>query len=102
MGHAAARAPGQGTADLDYATTGSLETGKAADIAIVDLNSMHQTPYFNIYSALVYSTKAADVRTVIIGGRVVMQDRRLLTLNENGIKRDANAYRQKIIKSLGQ
>ncbi len=84
------------------AATGSLETGKAADIALVDLNGMHQTPHFNIYSALVYSTKAADVRTVIIGGRVVMQDRRLLTLNENGIKRDANAYRQKIIKSLGQ
>ena len=79
---------------------GSIEVGKRADIAIVDLDSLNQTPYFNIYSALVYSTKAADVRTVIINGRVVMLDRRLLTLNENVIKKDANAYRDKIIKSL--
>ena len=80
--------------------TGSLEVGKRADIAIIDFDSLNQTPYFNIYSALVYSTKATDVRTVIINGRVVMLDRRLLTLNENVIKKDANAYRAKIIKSL--
>lgn len=80
--------------------TGSIETGKRADIAIVDLDSLNQTPYYNIYSALVYSTKAADVRTVIINGRIVMLDRRLLTLNESAIKKDANAYRRKIINSL--
>jgi len=79
---------------------GSIEAGKRADIAIVDMDSLNQTPYFNVYSALVYSTKAADVRTVIINGRVVMLDRRLLTLNENVIKKDANAFRDKIIKSL--
>ncbi len=82
--------------------TGSLEAGKRADIAIVDMDDLNQTPYFNIYSSLVYSTKANDVRTVIINGRIVMLDRRLLTLNENAIKRDANAYRDKIIKSLGK
>ncbi|MBP7415662.1 MAG: amidohydrolase family protein, partial [Pyrinomonadaceae bacterium] len=82
--------------------TGSIETGKRADIAIVDLDSLNQVPYFNIYSSLVYSTKATDVRTVIINGRVVMLDRRLLTLNESGIKKDANAYRKKIIESLRQ
>ena len=81
--------------------TGSLEAGKRADIAIVDMDSLNQTPYYNVYSALVYSTKATDVRTVIINGRVVMLDRRLLTLNERAIKIDANAYREKIIKSLG-
>jgi len=82
--------------------TGSLEVGKRADIAIVDLDSLNQVPYYNIYSALVYSTKAADVRTVIINGRVVMLNRRLLTLNESVIKKDANAYRNKIILSLKQ
>lgn len=81
---------------------GSIETGKRADIDIVDLDSLNQTPFFNIYSALVYSTKAADVRTVIINGRIVMLDRRLLTLDENVIKKDANAYRQKIITSLSK
>jgi 5-methylthioadenosine/S-adenosylhomocysteine deaminase len=85
--------------DLDK-ITGSVEAGKRADIAIVDMDSLHQTPYFNIYSALVYSTKASDVRTVIINGRIVMLDRRLLTLNEFDIKKDANLYRDKIIKSL--
>ena len=82
--------------------TGSIETGKRADIAIVDLDSLNQVPYFNIYSSLVYSTKATDVRTVIINGRVVMLDRRLLTLNESVIKKDANAYRERIIQSLKQ
>jgi hypothetical protein len=40
------------------------------------------------------------VRTVIIDGKVIMRDRRLLTLDENVIKKNANLYRQKIIKSL--
>ena len=79
---------------------GSLETGKRADIVIVDFDELHQTPFYNIYSHLVYATKADDVSTVIIDGRVVMRDRRLLTLDENVIKKDANAYRQKIITSL--
>jgi 5-methylthioadenosine/S-adenosylhomocysteine deaminase len=79
---------------------GSIEEGKLADIAIVGLDEMHQTPLYNIYSHLVYATKASDVRTVIIHGRIVMRDRRLLTLYESAIKRDANTYRQKIINSL--
>lgn len=79
---------------------GSLEVGKQADIVIVDMDGIHQTPWFNIYSSLVYSTKSTDVRTVIINGRIVMQDRRLLTLNENAIKIDARRYRDKILKSL--
>lgn len=79
---------------------GSIETGKRADIAIVDIGSLHQTPMYNIYSHLVYTTKAADVATVVINGRVVMRERRLLTLNENVIKKDANAFRSKIIESL--
>jgi 5-methylthioadenosine/S-adenosylhomocysteine deaminase len=80
--------------------TGSIEQGKRADIVIVDFDGLHQTPFYNVYSHLVYATKASDVRTVIINGKTVMLDRRLLTLNENVIKKDANLYRQKIIKSL--
>jgi 5-methylthioadenosine/S-adenosylhomocysteine deaminase len=79
---------------------GSIEAGKAADVVIIDFDDLNQTPYFNVYSHLVYATKANDVRTVIINGRIVMLDRRLLTLNESVIKRDANAYRLKIIESL--
>jgi 5-methylthioadenosine/S-adenosylhomocysteine deaminase len=79
---------------------GSLEAGKRADIVIVDWDDLNQTPFYNYYSGLVYSTKANDVRTVVINGRIVMLDRRLLTLNENAIKIDANIYRKKIIESL--
>ena len=55
---------------------------------------------YNIYSNLVYATKSTDVETVIINGKVVMLKRNLLTLQENDIKKDANIFRQKIIKSL--
>ncbi|MCY7377238.1 MAG: amidohydrolase [Pyrinomonadaceae bacterium] len=81
---------------------GSLETGKRADIVILDFDSLNQTPFYNVYSHLVYATKASDVRTVIINGKIVMRDKRLLTLDENAIKKDANAYRQKIINSLSK
>ncbi len=79
---------------------GSLEAGKLADIVVVDFDSLNQTPFFNVYSHLVYATKANNVRDVIINGKVIMRDRALLTLNESVIKKDANAYRTKIINSL--
>ncbi len=79
---------------------GSIETGKLADIVIVDMDGLHQTPLYNIYSHLVYATKASDVSTVVINGRIVMRNRNLLTLNENLIKRQANLLRAKIVKSL--
>jgi 5-methylthioadenosine/S-adenosylhomocysteine deaminase len=79
---------------------GSLETGKRADLVIVDLNDLSQTPLYNIYSNLIYATKAADVRSVIIEGRVVMRDRRLLTLDENDIKARARVFREQIVRSL--
>ena len=79
---------------------GSIEAGKRADIAIVDFDSLNQTPFYDIYSSLVYATKANDVSTVIVDGKVLMRDKRLLTLDENAIKKDANLYRQKIINSL--
>ncbi|HJX93671.1 MAG TPA: amidohydrolase [Pyrinomonadaceae bacterium] len=79
---------------------GSLETGKRADILIIERDSLNQIPLYNIYSDLVYATKGSDVESVIINGRIVMQDRRLLTLNEVAIKRDARVFREKIAKSL--
>jgi 5-methylthioadenosine/S-adenosylhomocysteine deaminase len=79
---------------------GSIETGKRADIVIVDFTDLNQTPFYNVYSHLVYATKAHNVRTVIINGRIVMYDRVLLTLNENAIKIESNAFRRKIINSL--
>ena len=79
---------------------GSLEAGKRADLVIVDLDALHQTPRYNIYSHLVYATKSSDVRTVIIEGRTVMLDRRLLTLDEASIKQRARTFRERITRSL--
>ncbi len=80
---------------------GSIEKGKRADLVIVDLDDLNQTPWYNIYSDLVYASKADDVRTVIIEGRVIMRDRRLLTLNEETIKADARRYRERVVQSVG-
>ncbi|HEV8368933.1 MAG TPA: amidohydrolase [Pyrinomonadaceae bacterium] len=79
---------------------GSLEPGKRADLLIIERDVLNQIPLYNIYSDLVYATKASDVESVIINGRIVMQNRKLLTLNEIAIKRDARVFREKIINSL--
>lgn len=60
---------------------GSIEVGKQADVIIVDCSKPHLTPMFNPYSHLVYSASGADVKTSIIDGRIVMRDRRLLTVD---------------------
>lgn len=79
---------------------GSIERGKRADLVVVDFDRLHQIPFYNVYSQLVYSTKSSDVRDVIIDGKVVLRNKRLLTLDEKSIKKDANFYRRKIINSL--
>jgi len=79
---------------------GSIETGKRADIVMVERDSLNQIPLYNIYSDLVYATKASDVRSVIINGRILMRDRKLLTLNEAAIKESARVFRDRISQSL--
>jgi 5-methylthioadenosine/S-adenosylhomocysteine deaminase len=79
---------------------GSLETGKRADLIVVGMDSVHQTPLYNIYSQLVYATKASDVEMVIINGRIVMDNRRVLTIDERSVRAKANGYRDRIRNSL--
>ena len=79
---------------------GSLEVGKRGDIVIVEGDALNQIPSYNLYSDLVYATKASDVETVIINGRIVMRDRHLLTLDEAAIKASARDFRARILKSL--
>ncbi len=79
---------------------GSIETGKRADLVLVAQDALNQLPLYNIYSHLVYATKTSDVQTVIINGRVVMRDRRLLTLDEAAIKEGARMFRARVIQSL--
>ncbi len=69
---------------------GSLEAGKRADIAIINLTDVHTTPRSpDPVSTIVYAGLASDVKTVIIDGQLVMQDRKLLTMNEGEVIADA-------------
>ncbi len=79
---------------------GSLETGKKADLILVDIGAPHATPMYDVYSELVYALKATDVRTVLIAGRIVMKDRQMLTLDEKEIHAKAEEYKKKVTSSL--
>jgi len=64
---------------------GSITPGKQADIILVSTNKPHLTPMYNPFSHLVYAASGADVATSIIDGRVVMKDRRLMTIDLNQV-----------------
>jgi 5-methylthioadenosine/S-adenosylhomocysteine deaminase len=68
---------------------GRLEAGKRADLTILDLGRLHLTPRPDVVSTLVYAAEARDVRTVLIGGRVVMSDGQLTTLDEREVLAEA-------------
>lgn len=80
---------------------GSLEKGKKADLVVISLDEPNAVPMYDIYSQLAYSLKGSDVQTVVIGGRVVMRDRKLLTVNEEAAIAKAREYKTKIAASLG-
>ncbi len=79
---------------------GSLESGKKADLIVVDTSAPHATPMYNVYSELVFALKATDVRTVVINGRIVMDERRMLTLDEAEILQKAREYQKQVVASL--
>ncbi len=75
---------------------GSIEKGKRADVIIIDMQKPHLTPLYNPYSQIVYAVDGADVETVIIEGRIVMRDHKILTVDEDKIIQDAQALAMKI------
>jgi cytosine/adenosine deaminase-related metal-dependent hydrolase len=79
---------------------GSLEAGKKADLIIINTSAPHAVPMYNAYSEIVYALKASDVRTVVIAGKIVMEDRRMLTLDEKEIVAKAEEYKKKIEDSM--
>ena len=79
------------------AEVGSLEAGKKADLAVVRLSRLHATPARDVVSALVYSSEADDVDTVVIDGRLVMRERKLLTIDEAETIATANSEARKLI-----
>ncbi len=75
---------------------GSLEPGKRADLIVVSMSAARQTPLYDPLSHLVYVTRGDDVRTTIVNGRIVMRDRKVLTLNADQVLADARALAPRV------
>lgn len=80
---------------------GSLEPGKKADVAIINLRQPHLTPNWMIVHRLIHEAVGHDVETVIVDGRVVMEDRRVLTVDEEAILESANQEATALVERAG-
>jgi cytosine/adenosine deaminase-related metal-dependent hydrolase len=81
---------------------GSIEIGKFADLTILDLRRPHAVGPDDVYTQLVYSARATDVRTVLVGGRVLVQDGRLTGFSEADVVADAQVQRARLLERVGQ
>lgn len=79
---------------------GSLEVGKRADLAVVGLGEARLHPLYDPVSHLVYAAKGSDVRHVVVEGKVVVRDRKVLTLDEPAVLAEATRLRQQVLDSL--
>ena len=80
--------------------TGSLEVGKRADLIQISLDGPHVTPLYDVVSHLVYAVRANDVQTTIVDGKVLMRDRKVLSMNERKVLTDARNLGAKIDAQL--
>jgi 5-methylthioadenosine/S-adenosylhomocysteine deaminase len=81
---------------------GSLEAGKRADLIVVSMSSARQTPMYDAVSHLVYATRGDDVRTTIVNGRVLMRDRKVLTLDEAAVLTEARRAADDVRAAVGK
>jgi cytosine/adenosine deaminase-related metal-dependent hydrolase len=81
---------------------GSLEPGKLADVIIIDKDATHLIPLYDPYSALVYAASPRDVRTTIIHGRVVMEDRRITTVDVAEVRAQMRAIAARINTAIAK
>jgi len=79
---------------------GSLETGKKADFVVLNLNLPNAVPMFDVYSQIVYALKASEVETVVVGGKTVMKDGKVLTVDEAKAIAKAGEYGKQVASSL--
>jgi len=80
---------------------GSIEKGKKADIILVDMNAPHMVPPTNPVSNLVYAAHGYDVDTVIIDGKVIVRNKKVLTMDEEDIKKRARERAVKVYERAG-
>jgi len=81
---------------------GSLETGKKADLVVLNLNLPNAVPMYDVYSQVVYALKASEVETVVVGGKILLKDGKLLTVDEAAAMAKAKEYAAKVQASLKQ
>jgi 5-methylthioadenosine/S-adenosylhomocysteine deaminase len=79
---------------------GSLETGKKADFVILTLDAPNAVPMYDVYSQIVYALKASEVQTVVVAGKTLLKDGKLLTVDEPAAIAKAKEYGQKVATSL--
>ena len=81
---------------------GSLEAGKKADLVVLSLNVPNAVPMYDVYSQVVYALKASEVETVVVGGKMLLKDGKLLTVDEAKAMAKAKEYGAKVQASLKQ
>lgn len=81
---------------------GSLEVGKKADLVILNLNVPNAVPMYDVYSQVVYALKASEVETVVVDGKTLLKDGKLLTVDEAKAMAKAKEYGEKVQSSLKQ
>lgn len=79
---------------------GSIEVGKRADLAIINFEKPHLCPLYNEFSHLVYAAKSSDVETVIINGKIVMENRRLTTLDVYKVMEMVEKAKNRLLERL--
>lgn len=75
---------------------GSLEVGKLADIIIVETQSLNMNPIYDPYSALVYSANPSNVQTSIINGKIIVEDKKLKTIDTKELLKEVNAFKVEV------
>jgi cytosine/adenosine deaminase-related metal-dependent hydrolase len=82
------------------AICGSIEVGKHADLILVDVDTLHNQPVNDIFSQIVHCAKASDVRTVMVNGETLMQDRRLIRHEEKKVLSDARQANRDLMERV--
>jgi len=81
---------------------GSLEPGKRADLIIVSMSAARQSPMYDPVSHLVYVTRGDDVQTTIVNGKVLMRNKRVLTLDRAAVLRESKSWAAKVSAAVGR
>ena len=87
---------------LNYNNLGILKPGFLADMIVINMNKPHLKPLYDFYSHLVYTVKSSDVETVIINGKIIVKERKLLTNDMQDLLKLVQNTTEHILDRLSQ